>query len=90
MANETCPRCQGPGCVPHPAHLRFDAGCKERPMDAHAAGSAHSDAPNLLSDEDWSAIALRFVSEHTALSVRDADLFFLGWTAPRAWWEAGS
>jgi hypothetical protein len=70
--------------------LRFDAGWRERSMDAHAVGSAHSDAPDLLSDEDWTAIARRFLSEHTALSVRNGDLLFLGWTAPRAWWEADS
>lgn len=59
-------------------------------MDAHAAGSAPCDAQALLSDEDWSALERRFLSEHTALTFQDEDLLFLGWTASRAWWEADS
>ena len=40
--------------------------------------------------EDWDTIEGRFLSEHTALSVHEGELLFIGWTAPRAWWEAES
>jgi hypothetical protein len=58
-------------------------------MDASAAGHVHGGAMSpVLSDEEWKAVADRFLSEHDPLSASEGERFFIGWTAPRAWWEA--
>ena len=58
-------------------------------MDAAAAGNVPGNAGRpILTDEEWEAIAKRFLSEHQPVTSTADDRFFIGWTASQAWWEA--
>jgi hypothetical protein len=57
-------------------------------MDAAAAENAYGNvARPILTDDEWKAISERFLSEHQPLTAGLDGRFFIGWTAPRAWWE---
>jgi hypothetical protein len=84
------PVAKDPDACHTPAPWRSDAACRQRPNDARAAGSAPSNAPAPLSDEDWDILERRFLWERPGLSPREEDLRLFGWTAPRAWWETDS
>jgi hypothetical protein len=91
MANELCPRCSGPGCMPHPCPLELQlalpteggSGCT---CCGKCALGCRTPSP-ILGDEAWTELAEQFLSEHAPVAAQHDDQFFIGWTVPRAWWE---